>query len=83
MLAKDILKEYIYDITIRNYTARTIKGYKNNISRFLKYCESELEVFELEDIKKYLSCLKDRDLSPSYINTILKNIRSFFNYCYK
>lgn len=88
MLAKDILKEYIYDITIRNYTARTIKGYRNNVARFLKFCEAEFEIVELEDIghvhiKKYLSSLKDRDLSASYINTILKNIRSFFNYCYK
>lgn len=88
MLTKDILKEYIYDITIRNYTDRTIKGYRNNLSRFFKYCEVELGIFELEEIshlhiKKYLSSLKDRDLSPSYINTILKNIRSFFNYCYK
>lgn len=63
LLAKDILKEYIYDITIRNYTTRT-----NNLLRFLKYCEAELKVLELEDIshlhiKKYLNCLKDRDLS--------------------
>lgn len=43
-LAKDILKEYIYDITIRNYTARTIKGYRNNLLRFFKYCEVELEI---------------------------------------
>ncbi|SFU33936.1 integrase/recombinase XerD [Clostridium sp. DSM 8431] len=88
MLSKDVLREYIYDITIRNYTARTIKGYRNNIARFLKYCEAEYGIVELEEIshlhiKKYLTSLKDRDLSPTYINTILKNIRSFFNYCYK
>lgn len=85
MLSKDVLREYIYDITICNYTARTIKGYRNNIiARFLKYCEAEYGIVELEEIshlhiKKYLTSLKDRDLSPTYINTILKNIRSFFN----
>ncbi|MEW9077395.1 tyrosine-type recombinase/integrase [Terrisporobacter glycolicus] len=88
MLLENIIKEYIYDIKCRNYTERTIKGYKNNLNRWFVYCNNELNISQLEEvnhihIKKYLSFLKSKGLSESYINTILKNIRSFYNYCQK
>ena len=88
MLLKDVLREFLYEIQIKNYTPRTIKGYKNNLAKFFKYCESELEIVELEEIthlhiKQYLNYLKEKGLTPTYINTILKNIRSFYAYCYK
>lgn len=88
MLLDDVFKEYLYEIKTRNYTERTIKGYKNNLNRFFSYCKTELEIVELEEIthlhiKKYLNYLKSKDLSFSYINGILKNIRSFYAYCYK
>lgn len=86
MKIKDAVREYIYEITLKNYTPRTIKGYKNNILKFTKYIENELSITELEEvshihIKKYLSFLQQKGLSEVYINTILKNIRSFFKYC--
>lgn len=87
MLIDDIYREYLYEIKSKNYTERTIKGYKNNLAKFFKYCKEELELEELEEIthihiKKYLNYLNDKGLSSSYINTILKNVRSFYNYCY-
>lgn len=88
MLLKDVLREFLYEIQIKNYTPRTIKGYKNNLAKFFKYCEIELEIVELEEIthlhiKQYLNYLKEKGLTPTYINTILKNLRSFYSYCYK
>ena len=44
MLLKDVLREFLYEIQIKNYTPRTIKGYKNNLAKFFKYCEIELEI---------------------------------------
>lgn len=87
MLLNDVLKEFIYEIKIKNYTSRTIKGYKNNLAKFFKYCEGELEISELEEIthlhiKHYLNYLKEKGLTATYINTILKNLRSFYAYCY-
>ncbi|CEQ31857.1 tyrosine recombinase XerC [[Clostridium] sordellii] len=88
MFLDDVYKEYMYEIQIKNYSERTIKGYKNNLNKFFNYCKSEHKITELEEInhihiKQYLNFLKGRNLSETYINTILKNIRSFYTYCYK
>lgn len=88
MLLEDAIKEYVYEIQIRNYTPRTIKGYKNNVLRFSQFIKNQWGVIELEEvspahIKQYLTSLKDKGRSPVYINTILKNLRSFFQYCYE
>lgn len=85
MLLEDLVKEYIYEIQIRNYTPRTIKGYKNNILRFCQFIKNEFGIVELEEvspihIKQYLNSLNKKGRSPIYINTILKNLRSFFQY---
>lgn len=83
---EDILKEFLYHIDIQNYSKRTQKGYKNNNLAFIKYLSNEFQIDELEDIrtqhiKSYLMHLKNKGRKESYVNTILKNIRSFFNYC--
>lgn len=88
MFIDDVYKEYIYEIKTRNYTDRTIKGYKNNLNKFFTYCKNEHRLSEIEEIthihiKRYLNTLRSKNLSESYINTILKNIRSFYAYCYK
>ena len=51
MLIDDIYKEYIYEIKIRNYTERTIKGYKN-IERMLKNNYEEFYNMKICDIEQ-------------------------------
>jgi integrase/recombinase XerD len=85
VLIDDVYREYIYELKFRNYTERTIKGYKNNLNKFFTYSKTEFELTEFEEIthiriKHYLGVLKARSLNESYINTILKNIRSFYQY---
>lgn len=50
MLVDDIVKEFIFELQVQNYTPRTIKGYKNNILKFIEYCKQEFEIVELEEI---------------------------------
>lgn len=50
MLIDDVYREYIYEIKTRNYTDRTIKGYKNNLNKFFRYCKTEYEPTEIEEI---------------------------------
>ncbi|WP_313757153.1 tyrosine-type recombinase/integrase [Tissierella sp.] len=86
MLLEDVLKEFIYDCETRSLSPRTIKGYRNNNLRFFKFLKDELDITELEkvnskQIKMYLSLLREQKLTETYANSILKNVRSFFNYC--
>jgi len=86
MLLNDVLKEFLFEIKIRNYTERTQKGYKNNNALFHNWLNNEYGIVELEEIthihiKQYITYLQQKGRKPTYINGILKNIRSFFEYC--
>lgn len=86
MLLQDVLKEFIYDCEVRSLSPRTVKGYRNNNARFFKFLEDEFDITEVEKLTRkhiqlYLQLLKDQKLSELYANSILKNIRSFLNYC--
>ncbi|WP_317326959.1 tyrosine-type recombinase/integrase [Turicibacter sanguinis] len=88
MLIKDVIKEYVFELQVQNYTPRTIKGYKNNTLRFAQYCTNEFQISNLEEIKalhikQYIKYLLSIGRSATYTNGILKNLRSFFKYCYK
>lgn len=88
MFMESVIKEYIYEIKIKNYTQRTISEKNYMLKRFNMYLESELKIIELEEvhlgcIKSYIKHLKSRDLTSSYINSILKTVKAFFVYCEK
>lgn len=81
----DVYEEFLYDLKIKNYSPRTIKGYKNNNKAFLNYLKNEFEIEEIEDItskniKSYLMHLKNKGLTELYINTVHKCLRSFFRF---
>lgn len=86
MILSDVLKEFLFEIKIRSYSPRTMKGYKNNNALFHNWLSHEYGIIELEEIthlhiKQYLTYLQQKGRKPTYINSILKNIRSFFEYC--
>lgn len=82
----DSLKsEFLLDIRIRNYTEKTIRGYKGNCERFLTFVQREYGTLKVEEvkathIKQYAKYLQQRERSAVYTNTVLKNIRSMFKY---
>lgn len=88
LLLEDLLKEFKYDMEIRNLTSRTIKTSYNSIAKFLKYCKEKFNIEDLEQlnaihIKSYVSYLQKLNRSEVYINSILKYLKSFFKYCIK
>lgn len=88
LLLEDAVKEFMFELQVKNYSVRTMKGYRNNLNKFIEYCKQEFEIEKLDEvshlhIKKYFQYLLLKGRSPIYVNTILKNIRSFFKYCYK
>lgn len=85
MYIQDILNEFIFDCEVRKLTKRTIKTYRNTISPFLNFIEEEYDVVDVEKInhqhiKQYFQFLTKKGLSSSYINSILKALKSYFRY---
>lgn len=81
------IKEYLAEIEIRKYTPKTIRGYKGNLSRFLRFMD-EMGIYDVEDItpshiKAYTKVYVDAGHKGTYINGFLKNIKSFIQYCYE
>lgn len=86
MFLNELLEEYLYEIETKSFSKRSITGYKNNNLLFFNFLKGEFGITEIEEvktihIKKYLNFKQKNGLSASYVNTILKNLRSFFRYC--
>ena len=43
-------KEYLIEIEVRKYTPKMIRSYRNNLNLFLRFCEEEAKVSEIEDV---------------------------------
>ena len=85
MLSKECLEEFKVECDLRRLSPRTTKGYYNNSCLFLNYLEKNEKVIELEEIrpqhiKKYIEYLVSKQLSPSYINGIIKCLRAYFKF---
>lgn len=85
MLLRNLLEEYLLDIKLKNYSERTIKSNKNLVGLFITYLEEEYNITKVEEvshihIKAYIALKQKQGRKPSYINTILKGLNSFYNY---
>jgi integrase/recombinase XerD len=85
MFTKEILEEFKLECELRRLTPRTIKGYYNSSLQFLTWLEKQQGIIELEEIrtthiKMYMQYLIKKNLSPSYINSVLRCIRAYFRY---
>ena len=47
----DILKEFLFDCEVKNYSKRTIKSYKNSNALFHNYLKQELKIEKLEEVQ--------------------------------
>lgn len=81
------LREYLVEIEVRKYTPKTIRGYRNNLNLFLRFCEEEAGIEDVEDvalsvIRKFSVYFSSRGKKGSYINGLLKTAKSFIQFCY-
>lgn len=86
LLNRDLLKEFLFEIEIKNYTPRTIKTYRNNLNRFFDYLEKKYSIKDIEQImpqhiKQYVRFLQQQGRKATYINNIIKNLRAYYKYC--
>ena len=74
-----LLKLYINDLKLRNYSERTIKSYRNANLRFISYLETEgiTDIDEVTSIqiKLYIQSIEGK---PSYVNATIKRLRAWF-----
>lgn len=76
-----LIQEFLVNCTIRNYSPRTIKSYRNNLSRFFELLiESELEHITSQIIIQQIAEFQTKGLKSTYINNLIKTLRSFFVY---
>ena len=38
------IKEFLIEIEVRKYTPKTIRGYRNSLNLFLRFCEQEAHI---------------------------------------
>lgn len=86
MQLDDILKEFVFDCEVKNFSKRTLKSYRNSNALFHNYLNHEFKITKLEQIKsihikRYFKFLMKKGLKPTYANGVLKTIRAFFRYC--
>ena len=44
------IREYLIEIEVRKYTPKTIRGYRNSLNLFLRFCEQEAHIQDVEEI---------------------------------
>ncbi|USK82626.1 phage integrase N-terminal SAM-like domain-containing protein [Peribacillus frigoritolerans] len=85
MLIKDLLKEFSFDLQIKNYSKRTIESYKYNIDQLIMFLDKQHEISDIEDvsslhIKRFVQYQLEIGNKSNYINTIIKSVRAFYGY---
>lgn len=81
MLIESLIKEFLVNCSINSYSKRTIKSYRNNLTRFFSLIpEQNLENVNSAMIRQAISELQSRELKATYINSIIKSLRSFYVY---
>lgn len=86
MLFNRVVKEFLLECQIRNFTSKTIKGYRNMLEFFGNYLQTYHQISDLEDVSvpviKHFILWEDKNgKSPNYINGQIKVMRAFFKYC--
>ncbi|MDE6260850.1 MAG: tyrosine-type recombinase/integrase [Oscillospiraceae bacterium] len=87
MKIEHALKEYLLEIEVRRYTPRTIRSYRNNLNLFFRFATERLGIENVDEItlgtvKAYTKFLVGAGKASAYINSILKTVKSFTQYCY-
>lgn len=80
-------REYFVEIEVRKFTPKTIRSYRNNLNLFLRFCEEEAGIAEVEEltlsvVRQFSIYMSSKRKKGSYINGLLKVAKAFIQYCY-
>lgn len=87
MKLEALAKEYLIEIEIRRYTPKTIRGVRNNLNLFLRFCKEEIGIDEVDDltqatVKQFTKHLMEQGRKGTYINGLLKSVKAIIQYAY-
>jgi len=88
MKIRTAIREYLVEIEVRKYTPKTIRSYRNNLSLFLRFCEEEAGIEEAEEltiaaVRQFTKFMSSKGRKGTYINGLLRTIKSFIQYCFE
>ena len=60
-------REYFIEIEVRKFTSKTIRSYRNNLNLFLRFCEEEAGITEVEDlplpvVRQFSICMSSKGI---------------------
>lgn len=81
------IRDYLIEIEVRKYTPKTIRGYRTNLGLFLRFCEEIAGIDTMDEltpaiVRRFTGYMVDRGRKGTYINGLLKTLKSFIQYCY-
>ena len=88
VLARAYLHDYMP--AVKNLSDKSVDAYKQSLKTYLSFLKEvkslteekvTLDAFSRDNIKEYVTWLKDKEFSPKTINLRLTAIRSFLKYC--
>ena len=86
MKIEQAVREFLIEIEVRQFTPRTIKSYRNYLNTFQRFCASvgvrDMEEVTLATVRQMTKVLTANRKKGTYINGILKGLKSFLQYCY-
>ena len=88
MKMQSAVEEYLVEIEVRKYTPKTIRSYRCNLNLFLHFCAEKLHVETVAAltpavVRQFSRCMSEAGRKGTYINGVLKSIKSFIQYCYE
>lgn len=81
----EAMVEFLTECEVRQYTSRTIKGYRNGLEFFINFLNEKhgvkyIDKVTTRQIKDFFVWQRHRGRKETYLNGLLKTFRSFFKY---
>ncbi len=88
MRIETAIQEYLIEIEVRKYTPKTRKGYRTSLNLYLRFCQDQLGIMDMGNVspvsvKQFTLYMNGLGRKGTYINGLLKSIKSFIQYCYE
>lgn len=88
MQLETLVKEFLFECEIREYSEKTVENYKKQLRHFTEFLRDQLQVETLEElepkhVKSFIKFYQMRQCKPSYVNDNLKAVKVLCSYAYR